>query len=52
MEVKNWLLTGLTMFTLSFVACDDDDNKGEEPPVPVTFEVAVSDVGKLPKLAY
>lgn len=31
------------MFTLSFVACDDD-NKGEEPPVPVTFEVAVSDV--------
>jgi hypothetical protein len=32
------------MFTLSFVACDDDDNKGEEPPVPVTFEVAVSDV--------
>lgn len=43
MEVKNWLLTGLTMFTLSFVACDDD-NKGEEPPVPVTFEVAVSDV--------
>lgn len=44
MEVKNWLLTGLAMFTLSFVACDDDDNKGEEPPVPVTFEVAVSDV--------
>lgn len=44
MEVKNWLLAGLAMFSLSFVACDDD--KSDEPEtVPVTFEVAVSDIG-------
>lgn len=32
------------MFSLSFVACDDD-SKGEEQPVPVTFELTVSDIG-------
>lgn len=46
MRVRNWLLAGLTMFTLSFVACDDDDNKSNEPEVePVSFEVAVSEIG-------